>query len=459
VVEEIETAAGTAPAVSPNAVVESNVTANAATTSDEPGSSEGVAESGATLQRFRAALRRGAQEHLERLEELYRLQAERPSRARRRGRAWQPKRRDLERRIRHEAVQFYRQVQAEGGSLTEAAQALGVEARTLRHWAGRVRVGKLTAKALGRPLAHTAPAQRNRVIGYLAGEGPGVGLPTLQRQFPEFCRAELADVQQRFRRLLRQRTRRLHYVLHWQKPARVWAIDFAEPSLPGAAWSLPPIDGRYPYLAAVRDLASGYQLGWLPVSAASAAVAMEVLGRLFACWGAPLLLKCDNGPCFRAEAFKEFLERTGVLALFSPPHCPRYNGAIEAAIGSLKSRTQEHAAWQGRPLHWTSSDVEAARRQANAGAPLLRGPTPAETWALRTAISPAERLQFQVTVDRHRYQVRTHERIDATKDLNHWESSAVDRKAIQHALVEHDYLLFRRRRIPLEIRGQYVTNI
>ena len=102
--------------------------------------------------------------------------------------------------------------------------------------------------------------------------------------------------------------------------------------------------------------------------------------------------------------------------------------------------------------------VEAARRQANAGVPLLRGPTPAETWALRTAISPAERLQFQVTVDRHRYQVRTQEHLHM-KDLNHWEDSAVDRQAIQRALVEHGYLLFRRRRIPLEITGQNAANI
>jgi transposase InsO family protein len=431
--------------------VESNVTANAATTSVKP-DGEGAVDSGSALQRFRAELWPGEQEHRQRLEELYRLQAERPSGGRRRGRAWQQARRDLERRMRHEAVQFYRQMQARGGSLTEAAQALAVQPRTLRHWAAKVRWGKLAAKPLGRPLAHAQPAQRNRVIAYLAREGPGVGLATLQREFSQLCRADLADVQQRFRRLLRRRTRRLHYVLHWQKPARVWAIDFAEPSLAGAAWSLPPIDGRHPYLAAVRDLASGYQLGWLPVSAASAAVTVAVLGRLFTNYGAPLLLKCDNGLCFRAESVKQFLESTGVPALFSPPHCPRYNGAIEAAIGSLKSRTQEQAAWQGRPLHWSSSDVEAARRQANARVPLLRGPTPAETWALRTAISPAERLQFQVTVERHRYQVRTQEHLHM-KDLNHWEDSAVDRKAIQRALVEHGYLLFRRRRIPLEITG------
>ena len=45
-------------------------------------------------------------------------------------------------------------------------------------------------------------------------------------------------------------------VLHWPVPGRVWAMDFAEPSLPGITGVVPPLDGRYPYLLAVRDLAS-----------------------------------------------------------------------------------------------------------------------------------------------------------------------------------------------------------
>jgi hypothetical protein len=44
--------------------------------------------------------------------------------------------------------------------------------------------------------------------------------------------------------------------LHWQTPGRVWAADFTEPSFYGTARSLPPIAGRYPYVLAVRDLAT-----------------------------------------------------------------------------------------------------------------------------------------------------------------------------------------------------------
>ena len=378
---------------------------------------------------------------------------------RRRGRAWQQRRRELERSIRRDAVHFYGQVRSRGGSLVEAAQALGVASRTLRDWVGKLRLGRLTAAPLGRPRTCADAAQRNRVIDFLGERGPGVGVPTLQEQFPELARADLLEIQQRFRRLLRRWTRRRQYVLHWPHAGPVWSMDFAEPSLLGAAWSLPPIDGCYPYLLAVRDLASGYQLCWLPVPAATADVTIAVLRGLFACHGAPLVLKCDNGPPFRADATKNFLATSGVLALFSPPHCPRYNGSIEAAIRSLKSRTLEQASWQGRLTRWTSFDAESARRQANTNAPLVRGPTPAETWARRSAIGLTERRRFQLTVERRRAEVYTERAIDLSEQPDHWKDSAIDRKAIQRALVEHGYLLFRRRRIPLEISEGKVANI
>ena len=54
-----------------------------------------------------------------------------------------------------------------------------------------------------------------------------------------------------------------------------------------------------------------------------------------------------NGPAFRAEQTKCFLQQAGVHFLFSPSHWPEYNGAIEAAIGSLKRRTVQQAAHHG----------------------------------------------------------------------------------------------------------------
>jgi hypothetical protein len=50
----------------------------------------------------------------------------------------------------------------------------------------------------------------------------------------------------------------------------------------------------------VRDLASGYQLLWLPVPDESAAAAVAALGSLFREHGAPLVLKSDNGAAFLA---------------------------------------------------------------------------------------------------------------------------------------------------------------
>ena len=184
---------------------------------------------------------------------------------------------------------------------------------------------------------------RQAILGYLKLTGPGVGVPTLQEHFLGVARAELADLLERYRTVWRIRHQQSARVLHWQSPGLVWAADFTEPSRWGLSPTLPPIAGCWPYVLAVRDLASGCMLAWQPLPALTEEVTREVLARLFALHGAPLVLKMDNGSAFRAAVFQEFLEGSGVIPLYSPPSCPMYNGAIEAAIGSLKKRTEEHA--------------------------------------------------------------------------------------------------------------------
>ena len=61
---------------------------------------------------------------------------------------------------------------------------------------------------------------------------------------------------------------------------------------------------------------------------------------LFALHGAPLVLKTANGSPFGDSAARRYLHGCGVIPLFSPPHTPRYNGSVEAGIGSLKTRTE-----------------------------------------------------------------------------------------------------------------------
>ena len=174
------------------------------------------------------------------------------------------------------------------------------------------------------------------------------------------------------------------------------------------------------------------------------------LTSLFARHGAPLVLKSDNGSAFCAEATANFLGESAVIPLFSPPGRPSYNGACEAGIGSLKCRSECQAAWQSRPGSWTWDDVELARLDANASA-RPRGPTPDQAWASRPILPDAQRQAFAATLARRRAEVCQDQGQTFAALIEHGERSQADRIAIQRALVEHDYLLFTRRRIPARI--------
>ena len=396
--------------------------------------------------------------HLDRVRRLLHAEREAARRPRRRGAHGQYAKRGVQAEVRQQAVVCYQRLHAQGTSLEAVAKLLALNPRTLRHWIATSGSGHTPALPLGRPTARAARDERQQVLACLQEQGPGVGVPTLHRRFPTLARAELADLLGRYRRVLAARAATSARVLHWLVPGRVWAIDFAQPSWTGGAGRLPPIDGRYPYVVAVRDLASGYQLAWVPVSEATAATTCAVLAGLFAVHGAPLVLKADNGPPFRAHQTKAFLAEAGVHFLFSPPYWPGYNGAIEASIGSLKTRTEQHAAGQGHAGLWTWADLDAARHQANTSRPRrLHGQTPAQAWARRTAVTTVERVRFELAVERNRYLVRHDLNLDQATELDHWQGSALDRKAFERALVEHDYLLFRGRRLPLTIKPGKVT--
>jgi hypothetical protein len=145
-----------------------------------------------------------------------------------------------------------------------------------------------------------------------------------------------------------------------------------------------------------------------------------------------------------------------VIPLYSPPQWPRYNGAIEAGIGSLKTRTDLHAARQGNLGGWTSDDLAAAVFEANTVV-RYRANSPADAWTARTPIDSSERVSFQLSTERHRFIERREQKLDMQEHLDHWRYSALDRNAVRRALVEHGYLLFGRRRIPLIVRGKKTT--
>jgi transposase InsO family protein len=371
----------------------------------------------------------------------------------RRGFARQRPRREVEATLRANIVAFHDWTTDLGLTRQQTAELLKLEPRTLRQWQYDSRAQLLSAKALGRPTLRSSRQDRNEVLAVLDELGPRTGLPTLQACFPNLPRAELEDLLCRYRRVWRKRHQHAPHLLHWQVPGSVWAMDFTE--------APHPIDGLYPYVLAVRDLASGRQLLWLPLESATAAETIPALEPLFTLYGPPLVLKTDNGSPFCAEATQDFFATWSVVALFSPPYTPRYNGAIEASIGSLKTRTEQHATRHGRPNHWTRDDVAAAQLEANATARPRgpTGPTPDELWTARRKITPEERNLFQTSVNFHRTEVRTKEGWPTEGPLNARDNRTVDRQAIRRALEEHDFLLYSRRRIPLPIINKKVTDI
>jgi transposase InsO family protein len=361
----------------------------------------------------------------------------------RRGPARQRHRREREQRLRNHVVDFSQWTRTQGWQPAAIAELLRLAPRTLRQWCHDAAQARARVQMLGRPVLRAAPERRNEVIALLDELGPRLGVPTLHTLFPRLARAELADLVRRYRRVWRLRHRQALYVLHWQVPGTVWAMDFAEAPA--------PVDGLYPYLLAVRDLASGAQLLWQPLREATAAETVLALTPLFAQYGAPLVLKTDNGSPFCAEALVALLEHWRVLSLYSPPYTPGYNGAIEAAIGSLKTRTELYASRAGRPACWSCDDVAAARLEANATARPQgpSGPTPDELWSARPPATPAARTLFRASVDQARLNARRHGGWPTDQPLAEQDARALDRQAIRRALEEYGFLLFSRRSFPL----------
>jgi Integrase core domain len=444
------------------------------------------------------------EEHVQRLRTIGQVLSDPAPAGRRRGSAWQGPHRRLEQQVHRDVVDFCAWAADLGLTRQQATARLGLAARTVRAWAaGPVADGPAIAR--GRAVLRAPREQRAQVLELLDSVGPGLGLPSLQAHFAAMPRAELRDLLRRYRHVWIHRHRQALHVLHWHQPGRVWAIDFADPPL--------PLEEGWADLLAVRDLASGQQLLWLPVAAATAAETVAALQMLFTIYGAPLVLKMDNGSPFVAAATQALLAAWQVMPLFSPPGWPAYNGAIEAGIGALKARTHAQAACHGHPEVWTDADLEAARATANElGRPRgAQGPTPAQFWSQRRPVATAERAAFRATVVRLEEEGPTAAAAPAqAASLSPAESppaaaapppgaassppakpdqaelpaaavreaavgsprdkpssegrsvadaATIRREAIRCALVAHGYLTFTRRRIPLPIKKKKAAKI
>jgi transposase len=357
--------------------------------------------------------------------------------AERRGPQAQLAARERERAAHRRVVRLVRWQRRSGRSREATSRDLGVSIWSVRRWEREWRRNRLKLCLRGRPQRRADAIERREVALFLWWTGMRASVAELQHAFPNLARAELKDLRERWRRTHDRRWRRRWLALEWTRVGAVWALDLSDPP--------ELLEGRWKKVLCVRDLSSGTQLLSQGLERESAGRVAAALVLLFALYGAPLVLKSDNGKVFLARVLARLLEEWGVLALLSPIRTPRYNGAIEAGIGALKARAEATAIEHGRSRAWTLEDLEAARVQGNASA-LPRGPrgsTPNEAWQARRRVSKCERRSLRAAFERALHEVRAEFEQAGGRVPP---ASTVQRVALGRALSKEGYLKFRRGR-------------
>jgi hypothetical protein len=351
-------------------------------------------------------------------------------------------RREEEMTVRDLAVRILKWGMEQGLSIAEVARRLFLSPCTLGDWKASFADGRPEAKDVGRKPELADKQLRRELITIFGMMGPDVGIPTLQREFPELSRDELERLKAHYKDAYIKNGKLVIRALKWLKPGTVWAMDFTE--LPSV------VEGGLKYGLGIRDLSSRCCLELLLTDVADSKTVIDLLTLLFSLHGAPLVIKADNGSAFACKDVVEFLKGAGVLLLLSPPHTPRYNGAIECGHYPIKNFGYLEAARNDRPAAMCMDDFFAGKCRYNAAVrpddPL--GRTPQEIFDGRLRVSDCMRGRFLECYRRHQDDARLELGFLLDKDdLSIQEQAKIDRIAIVKALLEQDFLLFRRRRI------------
>jgi transposase InsO family protein len=172
--------------------------------------------------------------------------------------------------------------------------------------------------------------------------------------------------------------------IHWNRPGLAWSIDTTEYGM--EKWKITPL----------RDLASHYRFIPLLSEREEGELIARHLEELFEEHEPPLILKRDNGSPFNCRCLDEMLDRHLVLPLNSPPHYPRYNGAMENTNRHIKRRLAKRTG-PGPKLHGIlATYLELLTHDFNHRVHrLLTGRTPCQVWNNeRVRFSRRERQQI-----------------------------------------------------------------
>lgn len=336
-------------------------------------------------------MRRRAARHAERMEELhrqgwtgipepwYRRQAERQ----------QPVL-EARRQVQKDVLALLMHARGCGKTTRHVARALGIAMRTLLQWqrSWDDLADRLRPAVRGAPQYVATPAQRHEVHRIIDLFTPWMPEAALQELFPEIARREVMRLLMGRRAAAwRDGQRRGDCQVRWSTPGQVWAMDFTELDEPDAQ--------GHRYALVVRDLASRCIIATEACDQQEAAVVLRVVTRLLRTTDPPLVIKADNGRHFRCAEVEALLVQHGIVPLWSPPYCPRFNGAIEAGIGRWKDRLRILVDRDGQGQGANGDHLEGARLWANRDGEATRGVSPEQSWQVRPQVGGATRSHFQ----------------------------------------------------------------
>ena len=139
-----------------------------------------------------------------------------------------------------------------------------------------------------------------------------------------------------------------------------------------------------------------------------------------------------TGSAFKSKVVRALLQKWGILPIYSPPRCPRYNGAVESGIRWVKDTALDLSfVWGGAPCEHLPRAATLLNAQLKRGAER----TPDQRWEERLPITQHERNRMHRLVGLERAAERSRQGIAPGAQLTHASASALDRHAIPAALM------------------------
>jgi hypothetical protein len=240
------------------------------------------------------------------------------------------------------------------------ARQLGFSYRTLMRWKSRLAkaraaVGKRGPKAV-QPL--DLGELKERIQGLDHGRKRSRGVGAIHKDYAgRISRRELDEMIRRVRNECNRHRAAETCRASWLRPNLAWALDDCRKSN--------TMGKRTLHLHNLTGLCSRY--GLPPIASGQLACGEEVAGhldRLFACFGAPLFCKRDNGGNLNHAAVNDVLEQALMIPLNSPPYTASYNGAVEHTQGEFK-RYIERRQWEADTIKAFSLLAETAAHDLN----------------------------------------------------------------------------------------------